>query len=135
MPLRGIKDDLHGRLACYKQDWTGGFRAGIRYELKDTPIFPRNLALCCLGLGIRYHHGAKISKLTAAEVVSPSPFVCCCSEVCSCLAQDLEKEWFLGCFRILAPTTYIFFASAIPVISFGEQLERNTGKWRGWVQI
>ncbi|KAF5933176.1 hypothetical protein HYC85_029347 [Camellia sinensis] len=28
--------------------------------------------------------------------------------------------------RILAPTTYIFFASAIPVISFGEQLERNT---------
>ncbi|KAL5672383.1 hypothetical protein ACJX0J_016689, partial [Zea mays] len=27
---------------------------------------------------------------------------------------------------ILAPTTYIFFASAIPVISFGEQLERNT---------
>uniref|UniRef100_A0A453JY67 Bicarbonate transporter-like transmembrane domain-containing protein n=1 Tax=Aegilops tauschii subsp. strangulata TaxID=200361 RepID=A0A453JY67_AEGTS len=30
------------------------------------------------------------------------------------------------CFRILAPTTYIFFASAIPVISFGEQLERST---------
>lgn len=57
MPLRGIKNDLHGRLACYKQDWTGGFRTGI---------------------------------------------------------------------RILAPTTYIFFASAIPVISFGEQLERNT---------
>ncbi|KAF2908375.1 hypothetical protein DAI22_12g179900 [Oryza sativa Japonica Group] len=57
VPLRGIKNDLHGRLQCYKQDWTGGFRAGI---------------------------------------------------------------------RILAPTTYIFFASAIPVISFGEQLERNT---------
>lgn len=57
MPLRGIKNDLERRLKCYKQDWTGGFRAGI---------------------------------------------------------------------RILAPTTYIFFASAIPVISFGEQLERNT---------
>ncbi|XP_008781062.2 probable boron transporter 2 [Phoenix dactylifera] len=57
VPLRGIKNDLRGRLMCYKQDWTGGFRAGI---------------------------------------------------------------------RILAPTTYIFFASAIPVISFGEQLERNT---------
>ncbi|TVU49725.1 hypothetical protein EJB05_01053 [Eragrostis curvula] len=57
VPFRGIKNDLNGRLACYKQDWTGGFRAGI---------------------------------------------------------------------RILAPTTYIFFASAIPVISFGEQLERNT---------
>ncbi|KAK6239531.1 hypothetical protein QUC31_005000 [Theobroma cacao] len=57
VPLRGIKNDLKGRLMCYKQDWTGGFKAG---------------------------------------------------------------------FRILAPTTYIFFASAIPVISFGEQLERNT---------
>ncbi|GLT53922.1 hypothetical protein SLA2020_271570 [Shorea laevis] len=57
VPFRGIKNDLHGRLMCYKQDWTGGFKAG---------------------------------------------------------------------FRILAPTTYIFFASAIPVISFGEQLERDT---------
>ncbi|KAK6254310.1 Bicarbonate transporter-like [Theobroma cacao] len=57
VPFRGIKNDLRGRLKCYKQDWTGGFGAG---------------------------------------------------------------------FRILAPTTYIFFASAIPVISFGEQLERDT---------
>ncbi|XP_047307862.1 probable boron transporter 2 isoform X2 [Impatiens glandulifera] len=57
VPFRGIKNDLKGRLQCYKQDWTGGIKAG---------------------------------------------------------------------FRILAPTTYIFFASAIPVISFGEQLERNT---------
>ncbi|KAL9430549.1 hypothetical protein AB3S75_025856 [Citrus x aurantiifolia] len=57
VPFRGIKNDLRGRLMCYKQDWTGGFKAG---------------------------------------------------------------------FRILAPTTYIFFASAIPVISFGEQLERDT---------
>ncbi|XP_010544945.1 PREDICTED: boron transporter 1 isoform X2 [Tarenaya hassleriana] len=57
VPFEGIRNDLKGRLTCYKQDWTGGFKAGI---------------------------------------------------------------------RILAPTTYIFFASAIPVISFGEQLERNT---------
>ncbi|KAK4759224.1 hypothetical protein SAY87_022355 [Trapa incisa] len=57
VPFCGIKNDLHARLLCYKQDWAGGFRAG---------------------------------------------------------------------FRILTPTTYIFFASAIPVISFGEQLERNT---------
>ncbi|CAH2063104.1 unnamed protein product [Thlaspi arvense] len=57
VPFEGIKNDLKGRLMCYKQDWTGGFKAG---------------------------------------------------------------------YRILAPTTYIFFASAIPVISFGEQLERST---------
>ncbi|KAI3931323.1 hypothetical protein MKX01_040240 [Papaver californicum] len=57
VPLRGIKNDIGGRLLCYKEDWTSGFKVGL---------------------------------------------------------------------RILAPTTYIFFASAIPVISFGEQLERNT---------
>ncbi|KAL1803656.1 hypothetical protein ACET3Z_032303 [Daucus carota] len=57
VPFRGIKNDVKGRLMCYKQDWTSGFMSGV---------------------------------------------------------------------RILAPTTYIFFASAIPVISFGEQLERST---------
>ncbi|KAI5075445.1 hypothetical protein GOP47_0009521 [Adiantum capillus-veneris] len=57
VPFRGIKNDLKGRLKCYKEDWAGGFNSG---------------------------------------------------------------------FRIFAPTTYIFFASAIPVISFGEQLDRDT---------
>lgn len=38
-----------------------------------------------------------------------------------------EVYLYLVSIRILAPTTYIFFASAIPVISFGEQLDRNTG--------
>lgn len=57
VPFRGIRNDLKARLLCYKEDWTGGLRAGI---------------------------------------------------------------------RILAPTTYVFFASSIPVISFGVQLERTT---------
>lgn len=52
------------------------------------------------------------------------------------IKKDLEgrslcykEDWF-GAFcsgiRILAPTTYIFFASALPVIAFGEQLNRET---------
>ncbi|KAG0577310.1 hypothetical protein KC19_5G147000 [Ceratodon purpureus] len=57
MPLSGIRSDVKARLACYKEDWIGGFNAG---------------------------------------------------------------------YRILAPTAYIFFASALPVIAFGEQLERDT---------
>ncbi|XP_047164644.1 boron transporter 1-like [Vigna umbellata] len=43
----------------------------------------------------------------------------------TCYKQDWSSGFQAG-IRILAPTTYIFFASAIPVISFGEQLERNT---------
>ncbi|KAF5476792.1 hypothetical protein F2P56_003492 [Juglans regia] len=42
-----------------------------------------------------------------------------------CYKQDWTGGIQAG-IRILAPTTYIFFASAIPVISFGEQLERST---------
>ncbi|XP_074285211.1 boron transporter 4-like isoform X1 [Silene latifolia] len=40
-----------------------------------------------------------------------------------------KQDWISGIrsgFGILAPTTYIFFASALPVIAFGEQLSRDT---------
>ncbi|KAL9264828.1 Boron transporter 4-like protein [Drosera capensis] len=43
-----------------------------------------------------------------------------------CYKQDWVGGWRSG-FGILAPTTYIFFASALPVIAFGEQLNRDTG--------
>ncbi|XP_028091563.1 putative boron transporter 5 isoform X1 [Camellia sinensis] len=56
-PLKGVAEDVRGRLSCYKQDWIGGIRSG---------------------------------------------------------------------FGMLAPTAYIFFASALPVIAFGEQLSRDT---------
>ncbi|KAJ4953879.1 hypothetical protein NE237_030711 [Protea cynaroides] len=39
-----------------------------------------------------------------------------------------KQDWTVGfsSIRILAPTAYIFFASALPVIAFGEQLGRET---------
>ncbi|RZC49427.1 hypothetical protein C5167_017848 [Papaver somniferum] len=40
-----------------------------------------------------------------------------------------KDDWTHGLhsgFRILAPTTYIFFASTLPVIAFGEQLSKET---------
>ncbi|KAJ8555466.1 hypothetical protein K7X08_012962 [Anisodus acutangulus] len=40
-----------------------------------------------------------------------------------------KRDWLDSCgtgVRILAPTAYIFFASALPVIAFGEQLSRET---------
>ncbi|KAG8487308.1 hypothetical protein CXB51_020956 [Gossypium anomalum] len=44
----------------------------------------------------------------------------------ACYRHDWASAFCSG-FRILAPTTYIFFASALPVIAFGEQLSRDTG--------
>uniref|UniRef100_A0A1D1XNH8 Boron transporter 4 n=1 Tax=Anthurium amnicola TaxID=1678845 RepID=A0A1D1XNH8_9ARAE len=44
-------------------------------------------------------------------------------------APCYKQDWTAGLrsgFRILAPTAYIFFASALPVIAFGEQLRRET---------
>ncbi|XP_021275448.1 probable boron transporter 6 [Herrania umbratica] len=43
----------------------------------------------------------------------------------ACYKQDWVSALCSG-FGILAPTTYIFFASALPVIAFGEQLSRET---------
>ena len=91
VPLRGIKNDLKGRLVCYKQDWTSGLRAGYRYQY----LFNGSLFFAIL-----VHLASGVVFLLMFSLV----------------------------FRILAPTTYIFFASAIPVISFGEQLERSTGE-------
>ncbi|MBA0571006.1 hypothetical protein Golob_004602, partial [Gossypium lobatum] len=42
-----------------------------------------------------------------------------------CYKQDWVNGLCSG-FRIFAPTFYIFFASALPVIAFGEQLSRDT---------
>ncbi|XP_062089791.1 boron transporter 4 [Humulus lupulus] len=44
-------------------------------------------------------------------------------------ASCYKQDWISGLCSgtgILAPTTYIFFASALPVIAFGEQLSRDT---------
>ncbi|KAJ1413425.1 Bicarbonate transporter, C-terminal [Sesbania bispinosa] len=44
-------------------------------------------------------------------------------------AVHYKEDWTCGLrsgIGILAPTTYIFFASALPVIAFGEQLSRDT---------
>ncbi|KAJ0985651.1 hypothetical protein J5N97_004007 [Dioscorea zingiberensis] len=43
----------------------------------------------------------------------------------ACYRQDWNGGFRSG-FRILAPTMYIFFASALPVIAFGEQLSKDT---------
>ncbi|ONK72959.1 uncharacterized protein A4U43_C04F25400, partial [Asparagus officinalis] len=42
-----------------------------------------------------------------------------------CYRQDWMAGFHSG-FRVLAPTMYIFFASALPVIAFGEQLSKDT---------
>uniref|UniRef100_A0A804NBE6 Bicarbonate transporter-like transmembrane domain-containing protein n=1 Tax=Zea mays TaxID=4577 RepID=A0A804NBE6_MAIZE len=47
-----------------------------------------------------------------------------------CYKQDWNHGFRSG-LRILAPTLYIFFASAVPVIAFGEQLSKDTC----WVYI
>ncbi|RYR44525.1 hypothetical protein Ahy_A08g040848 isoform B [Arachis hypogaea] len=44
-------------------------------------------------------------------------------------AECYKQDWvlsFCSGLRLLAPTFYIFFASALPVIAFGEQLSRDT---------
>ncbi|KAI7727377.1 hypothetical protein M8C21_001355, partial [Ambrosia artemisiifolia] len=51
-----------------------------------------------------------------------------------CYKQDWVGALGSGV-RILAPTAYIFFASALPVIAFGEQLNKDTGKVCVWTAV
>ena len=46
VPFRGIKKDLKGRLLCYKQDWAGGIRAGIRFVILYGNYFPSRIIPC-----------------------------------------------------------------------------------------
>jgi len=46
--------------------------------------------------------------------------------IMSCIYQQNFDSCFFG--STWAPTFYIFFASALPVIVFGQQLHRDTGK-------
>lgn len=87
-PFSGVAEDLKGRAACYKQDWSHGFRFGLRFA-------QHHVVIACT-----FHH--KLSML------------------CSLCYMN-------SAVRILAPTIYIFFASAVPVIAFGEQLSKDTG--------
>ncbi|CAA6672690.1 unnamed protein product [Spirodela intermedia] len=45
-------------------------------------------------------------------------------------APCYKQDWTAGIRSGFRPTTYIFFASALPVIAFGEQLSRETGEWK-----
>nr|CAB3464114.1 unnamed protein product [Digitaria exilis] len=52
----------------------------------------------------------------------------------ACYKQDWNDGFRSG-LRILAPTLYIFFASAVPVIAFGEQLSKDTGGVCIWTAV
>ena len=36
--LSGIRADVKARLACYKQDWIGGFNSGYRFLVNLSPL-------------------------------------------------------------------------------------------------
>nr|XP_048328125.1 boron transporter 4-like isoform X2 [Ziziphus jujuba var. spinosa] len=72
---------------------------------------------------------AKITRLVIGEMENlKAPFKGIEKDIrgrASCYKQDWTRDIHSG-IGILAPTTYIFFASALPVIAFGEQLSRDT---------
>lgn len=99
-PFKGIVEDFKSRKACYNQDWSNALCSGPRYK--------------------RYVHD-HFNNLNFFSFI--------------CFFFSPYKYWFwlfryLNVHvRILAPTTYMFFASALPVIAFGEQLSKETGSY------
>jgi hypothetical protein len=46
---------------------------------------------------------------------------------CETLQWLIDHFWVLWCRRILPPSSYIFFASVLPALAFGQQLATDTG--------
>ncbi|KAL2456886.1 Uncharacterized protein Adt_00516 [Abeliophyllum distichum] len=60
VPFRGIKNDLKGRLLCYKQDWSGGLRAGLVVNHDgDVAEDGRSASYIGGGVGSRSSSGSK----------------------------------------------------------------------------
>jgi hypothetical protein len=85
-------------------------------RISEELLFFFTVIVFILEWGFNPWHGARSWDTLSAN----------CSLLALCYWHKI-LDWNCQFFRILAPTTYIFFASAIPVISFGEQLERSTG--------
>ncbi|AQL09803.1 Boron transporter 4 [Zea mays] len=72
---------------------------------------------------------AMYCELTEMSGPNKSPFSGVADDLkgrAGCYKQDWNHGFRSG-LRILAPTLYIFFASTVPVIAFGEQLSKDTG--------
>ncbi|GKV42072.1 hypothetical protein SLEP1_g49519 [Rubroshorea leprosula] len=77
-----------------------------------------------------------MQRLVAVMESLKTPFVGIIKDVkgrSACYKEDWIGALCSG-IRILAPTTYIFFASALPVVAFGEQLSRETDGTLGTVE-
>ncbi|KVH99799.1 Bicarbonate transporter, eukaryotic [Cynara cardunculus var. scolymus] len=81
--------------------------SGIKKDVRGRLQCYKQDWIGALGSGARYLAIIHIEKLTNCT--------------------DAPPLWFSSFSRILAPTAYIFFASALPVIAFGEQLNKDTG--------
>ncbi|THG12315.1 hypothetical protein TEA_001502 [Camellia sinensis var. sinensis] len=131
VPFRGIKNDLKGRLLCYKQDWTGGFRAGFRSQGLGAMQTRTTTFISSSRKAFKQSSECKNDTTDDKLIIINGELVMRAKiqEWAKAMASMKNASGFekrnTG-FRILPPTTYIFFASAIPVISFGEQLDRNT---------
>ena len=56
---------------------------------------------------------------------SATPSLHACMHV-HCMSGQNQHDTFVASCRILAPSVYIFFASVIPALAFGEQLDEET---------
>lgn len=68
-----------------------------------------------------------IGVVLSVQVLGKFSINLSCNSLVSIMNLHSYTLFCLNNDRILAPTTYIFFASALPVIAFGEQLSRDTG--------
>lgn len=104
----GIGADIRARLKWYRNDWSQGWDSGLRYFGNNHSHWMPAWYLHCCGnvLQQHYHFNGSVGY-----------------DFCECIIMCTPYP------RILAPSSYIFLASLLPALAFGQQLTDLTGVW------
>ena len=148
----GILEDLQGRAPWYKDDWKQGFNCGYRYSStmqlhQLAPVFVIVWSVAYVSLSANLLPEPLVwcpdvgrGQVAAHKYPHVNELLICVSVCVSCklvaLLYSLKASLLsivtpISNCRILAPSTYILFTSAIPGIAFGEQFVRYTGRKEG----
>ncbi|XP_057541772.1 boron transporter 4-like isoform X1 [Amaranthus tricolor] len=123
-PFRGIKSDIQGRLACYKEDWINGFKNGVAILTPAISIFFAS-ALPAIAFG------ELLNKKTGGKVNSVQTF--CSAAICGLIHTILGGQPLL--IQGVAEPTVLMYTFLYNFSKGKDDLKPLFMPWIGWVCV